>query len=178
MLLHNLNETISNAIFLGLVAGIPLYGMLRKVNVYDCFVDGAKDGFTIVIKIIPYLVAILVAIGMFRASGAMQLIASQIQPLLHWLGIPTEVLTLAIMRPFSGSGSNAILADIIHHYGPNSFAAKTAATMMGSTETTFYVLAVYFGSVAIKRTRQAIPAGLIADFTGVVAAIVVCHFFF
>jgi spore maturation protein B len=174
----SISTTIANGLFLGFVAGIPLIGFFRKVRVYETFIEGAKDGFDIAIKIIPYLVAMLVAIGMFRASGAMDCLANLFSPLLSWLHIPPEVFSLGVIRPFSGSASNGILAEIIHTYGPDSFAAQVASTIMGSTETTFYVLAVYFGAVGIKRTRHAIPAGLFADFVGVVASILVCRWLF
>lgn len=178
MTLASLSQTFSSILFLGMIAGIPLYGYLRKIKVYDVFVEGAKDGFHIAIKIVPYLLAILVAIGMLRASGALQLLTRPFTPLLHWLNLPPDILTLALMRPLSGSASNGILVEIIHNYGADSFAAKVAATMMGSTETTFYVIALYFGAVAIKRTRHAIPAGLIADAAGIIAAIIICRLIF
>ena len=159
-----------------LLAGIPLYGLIiKKVEVYECFVDGAKDGFTIAIRIIPYLVAILVAIGMFRASGTLDMILSLLTPLLNVLGFPPENLPLALMRPLSGSGSICLLSDLVNQHGADSLIAKIGATMFGSTETTFYVLAVYFGSVGIRRTRHALAAGLIADAVGVITAVFICR---
>lgn len=169
---------ISNGLFLSFVVGVPLYGVCRKVNVYESFIEGAKDGVQIAIKIIPYLVAMLVAIGMFRASGAIELLAHGLNPLLSKLGMPAEVLPLALVRPFSGSAANGIMADIIHTHGGNSFIANLAATIMGSTETTFYVIAVYFGAVNIQRTRHAIPAGLLADLAGILASLWICHYVF
>lgn len=166
---------ISNWIFLTIVVGIPLFGFFRKVKVYEAFVDGAKDGFQIVIKIIPYMVAMLVAIGMFRASGGFTLLSNFLSPVLTRIGMPAEVLPLALVRPFSGSAANGVLADIIHHNGGNAYVSHLAGTIMGSTETTFYVLAVYFGAVSIRRTRHAVPAGLVADIVGILAAIVVCR---
>lgn len=166
---------ISNWIFLTIVVGIPLFGFFRKVKVYEAFVDGAKDGFQIVIKIIPYMVAMLVAIGMFRASGGFTLLGNVLAPVLTRIGMPTEVLPLALVRPFSGGAANGVLADIIHHNGGNAYVSHLAGTIMGSTETTFYVLAVYFGAVSIRRTRHAVPAGLVADIVGILAAIVVCR---
>lgn len=174
----HIGNQISNGIFLLVVAGIPTYGMLRKVNVYETFVDGAKDGFDIAVKIIPYLVAMIVAIGMLRASGALSALSHLVAPYLRAVGMPPQVLPLALMRPFSGSGSNALLIEIIHHCGANSFAAKVAGTMMGSTETTFYVIVVYFGVVNIQRSRHAVVAGLFADFVGVVASVFFCHLLF
>jgi spore maturation protein B len=159
-----------------LLAGIPLYGLLvKKVKVYESFVEGAKAGFTIAVRIIPYLVAILVAIGMFRASGALDLLLRFLAPGLNLIGFPPENLPLAFMRPLSGSGSLGLLTDLVNQYGPDSLFAKIGATMFGSTETTFYVLAVYFGSVGIKRTRHALPAGLIADAVGVFSAVYICR---
>ncbi len=140
--------------------------------------EGAKEGFTIAVRIIPYLVAILVAIGMLRASGALEWILVGLKPLLSLIGFPPENLPLALMRPLSGSGSFGLLADLVNEYGTDSLQAKIGATMYGSTETTFYVLAVYFGAVGIRKTRHAVVAGLIADITGVLAAVYICRLFF
>ena len=159
--------------------GIPFYGLVfKKVKVYETFVEGAKDGFTIAVRIIPYLVAILVAIGMFRASGALDLLLNFLSPVLTLIGFPPENLPLALMRPLSGSGSLGLLTDLINVHGPDSLIAKIGATMFGSTETTFYVLAVYFGSVGIRKTRHALVAGLFADAVGVLSAVYICQFFF
>ena len=158
---------------------IPFYGLVfKKIKVYESFVDGAKDGFNIAVRIIPYLVAILVAIGMFRASGALELLLDGLSPLLIYFGFPPENLPLALMRPLSGSGSLGLLTDLIEQYGPESLIAKIGATMFGSTETTFYVLAVYFGSVGIKKSRHALAAGLFADFVGIISAVFFCQLFF
>ncbi len=161
-----------------LLAGIPCYGILRKVKVYEVFVEGAKDGFDIAMRIIPYLVAILVAIGMFRASGALDMFISAVSPVLDLIGFPSENLLLALMRPLSGGGSFGLLSDLVKEYGADSLFAKIGATMFGSTETTFYVLAVYFGSVGIKRVRHALIAGLIADTVGVLSSVYICRFLF
>jgi spore maturation protein B len=162
-----------------LLVGIPFYGLIiKKVKVYETFVVGAKDGFTIAIRIIPYLVAILVAIGMFRASGALDLLLNFLSPVLTFIGFPPENLPLALMRPLSGSGSLGLLTDLINQHGPDSLIAKIGATMFGSTETTFYVLAVYFGSAGIRKTRHALAAGLFADAVGVFSAVYICRFFF
>lgn len=169
---------ISNWILLAFVAGIPLYGCLKKVAVFDIFVVGARQGFSTSVKIIPYLIAMMVAIGMLRASGFFELMNHLLAPLLDKIGMPAQLLPLALIRPFSGSASTGMMAQIITDNGADSFISKTAATIMGSTETTFYVVAVYFGSVGIKRTRQAIPAGLLADFAGIVAAVMVCRYLF
>lgn len=161
-----------------LIVSIPMYGLFKKVPVYEEFVTGAKEGFEIGVRIIPYLVAILFAIGMFRASGAMDGLIAILKPVLSWIGFPPEVLPMAIMRPLTGSGSVGILADLIATHGEDSLIVKMAATMFGSTETTFYVLAVYFGAVGIKRTRYAVQAGLIADLAGIIASVVVCYWLF
>ena len=176
--MSNLANQCSNLIFLSFIVGIPFYGVLKKINVFDAFVTGAKQGFETSITLIPYLVAMLVAIGMLRASGFFELMQTLLAPVLSLIGMPTELLPLALIRPFSGSASTGIMAELIHQYGGNSLIAKTAATMMGSTETTFYVIAIYFGAVGIKRTRYAIPAGLLADFAGVVASVIICRYLF
>lgn len=175
MNLPALSSIISNSLFLTVVVGIPLFGVLRKVKVYDAFVEGAKEGFPVVVKIIPFMVAMLVAIGMFRAAGGFELLGRVLAPLLSKIGMPTEILPLALIRPFSGSAANGVLADIIHHNGGNAYVSHLAGTIMGSTETTFYVIAVYFGAVAIRRTRHAVPAGLVADIVAVIAALWICH---
>ncbi len=174
----SINELLSSLLFLGVVVGIPFYASFRRVKVYEAFVEGARDGAGVVLDILPYLIGMMVAIGMLRASGAIENLSHWAGPLLHHLGMPPSVLPLALMRPFSGSGTNAMLATIIQHQGANSFAAKMASVLVGSTETTFYVLAVYFGAVRIRRTRHAVAAGLIADIVGVVAAVWVAHWFF
>ena len=157
---------------------IPGYALTRRVKVYEEFVEGAKEGFTIAVRIIPYLVAILVAIGMFRASGAMDFLVTGMQPLLGLIGFPPENLPLAPMRPLSGSGSLALLSDLVTEYGVESIYTRIGATMYGSSETTFYVLAVYFGSVGIRRTRHAVVAGLLADLAGALSAVFFCKLLF
>ncbi len=174
----NTVNMMSNLLFLLFVVGIPLYGAIKKINVFDAFIDGAKDGFSTSVSLIPYLVAMLVAIGMLRASGFFELLASWLGSTLAFIGMPSELLPLALMRPFSGSASNGLMADVMHQFGGNSLIAKTAGTMMGSTETTFYVIAVYFGAVNIRHTRHAIPAGLLADLAGVMASIWICRVVF
>lgn len=172
-------NVISNWMLLLFVVGIPLYAaVIKKVNVFDAFIVGAKQGFDTVLNVLPYLIAMIVAIGMLRASGFFSLIGQLLAPLMELIGMPPEVLPLALIRPFSGSASTGIMAELIHQYGGNSLIAKTAATMMGSTETTFYVIAVYFGSIGIRRTRHAIPAGLLADLTGVVVSVLICRYLF
>jgi spore maturation protein SpmA len=156
----------------------PLYATLRRLKVYEEFVEGAKEGFAVAIRIIPYLVTILVAVGMFRGAHGIELVAKALKPLLDFLEFPPELLSLAVMRPLSGSGSIALVSDVVKTYGPNSIYSMMAGTILGSTETTFYVIAVYFGSVGIRRTRHAVPAGLLADGAGVIASIVVCRMVF
>ncbi len=161
-----------------LLSAIPLFAMLRRVKVYEEFVDGAKEGFDVAIRIIPYLVAMLVAVGMFRAAGGIDMLSRALSPVLNQLGFPTDLLPMVLVRPLSGSGSLGFFTELVKQFGPDSLIARTAGTIYGSTETTFYVLAVYFGSVAIKRTRHALLAGLTADFVSVVVAVTVCKMVF
>lgn len=161
-----------------LLIGFPLYGLIKGVRVYEVFVEGAKEGFSVAVTIIPYLVAILFAIGMFRASGAMDFLIAALDPVFGLIGIPSEVLPMGIIRPLTGSGSAAIVLDMINQYGEDALVVKMAATMFGSTETTFYVIAVYFGAVNIRNTRHAVPAGLIADFVGMLVSVYVVKLLF
>lgn len=161
-----------------IIVGITAYGLAKRVKIYEEFVVGARDGFDIAVRIIPYLVAILFAIGMFRASGAMDWMILGLKPLLGVFGFPAEVLPMAIIRPLTGSGSVGVLADMIATYGEDSIFVKMAGTMFGSTETTFYVIAVYFGAVGVRKTKYAVQAGLAADLTGVVVAVAVCYLLF
>ena len=169
---------LSSGLFILFIVGIPFYGAIKKLDTFDVFVDGAKQGFEISVNLIPYLIAMLVAIGMLRASGFFQLLNYCLAPLLKAIGMPVELLPLALIRPFSGSAATGVMAELMKTFGGDSLIAKTAATMMGSTETTFYVIAVYFGSVSIRRTRHAIPAGLLADLAGVVSSVIVCRYLF
>jgi spore maturation protein B len=161
-----------------LLVGIPLVGLLRGVKVYDVFIEGAKEGFDVAVKIIPFLVGILVAIGMFRGSGAMDLLMAALRPLVASTGFPAELVPLAILRSLTGSGSLAFTTDLIKTSGPDSVIGRMAATLYGSSETTFYVLAVYFGAVGVRRTRHAVPAALIGDLAAAVAAVVICAWMF
>jgi spore maturation protein B len=161
-----------------LLVVIPLVGLIRKVKVYDVFIEGAKEGFEVGVKIIPFLVGILVAIGMFRGSGAMELLTSALGPIARATGFPAELVPLAILRSLTGSGSLAFTTDLVKTHGADSLIARTAATMYGSTETTFYVLAVYFGAVGVRRTRHAVPAALIGDVVAAIAAVAVCAWMF
>lgn len=151
---------------------------IAKVKVYEVFCEGAKEEFSTAIKIIPFLVAMLVAIGVFRSSGAIDLIVKGINPTLQLIGMPGELLPMAIMRPLSGGGSTGILNDLFINFGPDSMIGRMGSVMMGSTETTFYVLAVYFGAISIRKTRHAIVAGLLADVAGLLSAVWVCNIIF
>jgi spore maturation protein B len=154
------------------------WGLVKKVKVYEVFVEGAKDGFNVAIRIIPYLVAMLAAIGIFRASGAMEILTSLFAPATALIGMPPETLPMALMRPLSGSGSIGIMTELMKVHGPDSLIGIMASTMYGSSETTFYVLAVYFGSVNIRNTRHAVPTGIIADIAGMLAAVWIVNLLF
>jgi len=176
--IRQLIDVVSVFVLPTIIVGFPLYGLLKRVPVYEEFVEGAKEGFQVAVRIIPYLVAILFAIGMFRASGAMDFLIEGARPFLTLIGIPPEVIPMGLVRPLTGSGSAAILVDMIGQYGEDSLVVKIAATMFGSTETTFYVIAVYFGSVNVKKTRHAIPAGLTADIAAMLLAVYVVRLLF
>lgn len=175
---RNVVDLLSVFVIPMIIIGFPLYGLWKRVPVYEEFVTGAKEGFQVAVNIIPYLVAILFAVAMFRASGAMDFFVEALRPLLSPLGIPPEVLPMAITRPLTGSGSVGIMLDLINRYGADSLIVKTAATMFGSTETTFYVVAVYFGAVNVKKTRHAVPAGLSADIAAMILAVYVVKWLF
>ena len=178
-------ELLKNLINIISVVAIPLvlvlflgWGIIRKVKVYEVFVEGAKDGFNVAVRIIPYLVAMLAAIGIFRASGAMELLTMILAPVTTLIGMPPETLPMALMRPLSGSGSLGIMTELMKVHGPDSLIGILASTMYGSSETTFYVLAVYFGTVSVKNTRHAVPTGLIADAAGMLAAVWIVNILF
>ncbi len=158
-----------------LLSFFPLYAAARGVKVYDEFVEGAKEAFNVILRIIPFLVTMLVAISMFKGAGGIDLLKSALSPILEPLHFPPDLVPLALMRPLSGSGTLALLTDVIHRLGPDNMVSLMAATIYGSTETTFYVAAVYFGSVGVKQTRHAIIAGLLADLTGVIASVIICR---
>ncbi|MBA4311514.1 MAG: spore maturation protein [Chlorobiaceae bacterium] len=174
----NIVSTISVVAIPGLILFIVVYGVIKKVKIYEAFVEGAKEGFNVGVRIIPYLVAMLVAIGIFRAGGAMELLAKLISPLTNFINMPAEALPMAIMRPLSGSGALGVMAETIKANGPDSLIGRMVAVMMGSGETTFYVLAVYFGSVSITKTRQAVPAGIIADIVGILMSVWIVNLIF
>lgn len=171
----------SNIILFGIIISFIGMAAWKKIHVYDAFIDGAKDGFSTAVKIIPYLIAILVAIGVFRASGAMEIVMDAMAKMVSGLGFNADwvdALPTALMKPLSGSGARGMMIDTMKTFGADSFAGRLACTFQGAADTTFYIIAVYFGSVGIKNTRYAIPCGLIADLAGVIAAIVVAYLFF
>ncbi len=168
-------EVLSFWVIPVLIAGLVLFGWARGVRVYESFVEGAKEGFQVALRIIPYLVAILVAVAMFRASGCLGLFVAAVSPLTTPLGLPAEAVPMAILRPLSGSGAFGVMSEILSTHGPDSYLGYLVSTMQGSTDTTFYILAVYFGAVGIKKTRHAVPAGLLADAAGITAAVFICH---
>ena len=175
------STTIANVFLFIIIIGFIVAGIRKKVNVYDAFVEGAKEGFGTAVRIIPYLVAILVAIGVFRASGAMDYLIGGVENLVKLCGINSDFvggLPTAIMKPLSGSGARGLMVDAMTTYGADSFVGRLACIFQGSTDTTFYILAVYFGSVGIAKTRHAVPCGLIADFAGIISAIFICYLFF
>jgi spore maturation protein SpmB len=171
-------KAISPWIMPGLMAGFLLFGLCRRVRVYEVFVDGAREGFQVAVRIIPYLVAILVAVGMFRASGAMDIVVSWLGPWTGRAGLPAEALPMALLRPLSGSGAFAILASVIKDpaIGPDSYVGYLVSTLQGSTETTFYVLAVYYGAVQVQRVRYTLAAGLLADAAGIAGSVAACAY--
>jgi spore maturation protein B len=155
-----------------------LYAFFKRVKVYDTFIDGAKEGFNVALRIIPYLVGMLVAIGIFRASGALDFLTMLLEPVTRLIGLPAEALPMVLMRPLSGSGSLGIMTEVMKIHGPDSFIGVLVSTLYGSSETTFYVLAVYFGAANIKATRHAVPAGLMADIAGALAALFIVRLLF
>ena len=158
--------------------GFLLFGYAHGVKIYESLVQGAKEGFEVAVRIIPYLVAIMVAVAMFDASGAMRMLQTTLGPYTAWLGMPAEVLPMAILRPLSGSGAMGYMNSMFLQYGPDSFTGQLVSVLQGCTETTFYVLSVYFGAVQVTRFRYALAAGLLADLAGVVAAVALCHWLF
>jgi spore maturation protein SpmA/spore maturation protein SpmB len=173
-----IKDFFSNWAVPALMGGLLLFGLSRKVRVYESLVDGAKEGFRVAVRIIPYLVAIIVAVAMFKASGAMSLLQASIGKVTSALGMPTEALPMAVIRPLSGSGAFAYMGSIFTEYGPDSFIGQLVSVMQGSTETTLYVLAVYFGAVGVSRVRHALLAGLTADLAGIIAAVGFSNLFF
>ena len=179
--MNKVSTTVANILLMTIIVGFIMAGVRKRVNVYDAFIEGAKDGFQTAVRIIPYLVAILVGIGVFRASGAMDLLIQGVRWLVAGVGIDSqwvEALPTALMKPLSGSGARGMMVDAMTTYGADSFVGRLSCVFQGSTDTTFYILAVYFGNVGIKYTRHAVTCGLLADFAGILAAIAICYLFF
>ena len=175
------STSVANILLMLIIVGFILAGVRKHVNVYDAFIEGAKDGFTTAVRIIPYLVAILVGIGVFRASGAMDMLISGIGSLVEASGLDSQwvgALPTALMKPLSGSGARGMMVDAMQTFGADSFVGRLSCVFQGSTDTTFYILAVYFGSVGVRHTRHAVACGLLADLAGVIAAIAICYMFF
>ncbi len=181
MMVDKVSVSVTSILLMLIIVGFIVAGMSKKINVYDAFIDGAKDGFTTAVRIIPYLVAFLVAIGVFRASGAMDWLLHAVGWLVGAIGFDTafvDALPTALMKPLSGSGARGMMMDAMTNYGPDSFVGRLSCLFQGSTDTTFYILAVYFGSVSIKYTRHAVTCGLLADLAGIIAAIALAYIFF
>lgn len=180
-MIATVSGVVSNVMLFSIIISFIVMAFIRRINVYEAFIDGAKEGFSVAVKIIPYLIAILVAIGVFRASGAMDVLMSGIERMVEGMGFNSDfvaALPTALMKPLSGSGARGLMIDTMNTYGADSFAGRLASTFQGATDTTFYIIAVYFGAVGIKNTRYAVPCGLIADFAGIIAAIVIAYLFF
>uniref|UniRef100_A0AB33ITC6 Nucleoside recognition domain-containing protein n=1 Tax=Prevotella sp. GTC17253 TaxID=3236793 RepID=A0AB33ITC6_9BACT len=180
-MMNTVSTSVTAILLMSIIVGFMLAGMRKKINVYDAFVEGAKEGFTTAVRIIPYLVAFLVAIGVFRSSGAMDAVVGSVKWGVDLVGLNSnwvDALPTALMKPLSGSGSRGMMLDAMTHFGADSFVGRLSCLFQGSTDTTFYILAVYFGSVGIRYTRHAVTCGLLADLVGTVAAILICYMFF
>lgn len=181
VMMNRVSTSVANILLMTIIVGFILAGMLKRVNVYDAFVEGAKDGFQTAVRIIPYLVAILVAIGVFRASGAMDMVIGGVGAAVEACGLDSDfvaALPTALMKPLSGSGARGMMVDAMATYGADSFVGRLSCIFQGSTDTTFYILAVYFGSVGVRHTRHAVTCGLMADLAGMLAAIAIGYMFF
>ena len=179
--MNRVSTTIANILLMTIITGFIMAGVRKKVNVYDAFIEGAKDGFTTAVRIIPYLVAILVGIGVFRASGAMDMLIGGLRWCVELTGVNAQwvdAMPTALMKPLSGSGARGMMVDAMTTYGADSFVGRLSSIFQGSTDTTFYILAVYFGSVGVSKTRHAVTCGLLADLAGIIAAIAICYLFF
>lgn len=177
-MLFNILNVISTWAIPFLLLAVPLYGFIKKIPVYETFVEGAAEGFSTAVKIIPFLVGMMVAISVFRASGAMDYLTYILNPITTKIGAPAEVLPLAMMRPLSGSGVLGMATELMRIYGPDSFIGRLASVMQGTTDTTFFVLTIYFGSVGIRKYKYSIVTGLTADITGFLAALYICNLLF
>ena len=181
VLMNKVSTSTANILLMTIIIAFILAGLRKKVNVYDAFIEGAKDGFTTAVRIIPYLIAILVGIGVFRASGAMDMLIDGIRWSVDLMGMNSDfvgALPTALMKPLSGSGARGMMVDAMTTYGADSFIGRLSCIFQGSTDTTFYILAVYFGSVGIVKTRHAVACGLLADLAGIIAAIFIAYLFF
>jgi spore maturation protein SpmB len=179
--MNRVSTSVANILLMTIIIGFIAAGLRKKVNVYDSFIEGAKDGFTTAVRIIPYLVAILVGIGVFRASGAMDMLIDGVKWGVEATGLDSQwvgALPTALMKPLSGSGARGMMVDAMTTFGADSFVGRLSCVFQGSTDTTFYILAVYFGSVGIRYTRHAVACGLLADLAGIIAAIAICYMFF
>ena len=179
--MNRVSTTVANILLMTIICGFIVAGMRKRVNVYDAFIEGAKDGFQTAVRIIPYLVAILVGIGVFRASGAMDMLIGALDRGVALLGVDTQwvdAMPTALMKPLSGSGARGMMVDAMTTYGADSFVGRLSCIFQGSTDTTFYILAVYFGSVGVAKTRHAVACGLLADLAGIIAGIAICYLFF
>lgn len=179
--MNRVSTTVANILLMTIITGFILAGVRKRINVYDAFIEGAKDGFSTAVRIIPYLVAILVGIGVFRASGAMALLIHAMRSAVEVAHLDAQwvdAMPTALMKPLSGSGARGMMVDAMTTYGADSFVGRLSSVFQGSTDTTFYILAVYFGSVGVTKTRHAVACGLLADLAGIVAAIVICYLFF
>jgi spore maturation protein SpmA len=177
---QTISNLVANMLLFGIISAFIMLGMFRRINVYESFIEGAKEGFGVAIRIIPYLVAILVAIGVFRASGALDMLVNAVGRGVAALGLPTDfipALPTAIMKPLSGSGARGMMVDAMATYGADSFVGRLASTFQGATDTTFYIIALYFGSVGVRKTRHAVTCGLIADAAGLIAAVFIAYIF-
>ena len=169
---------ISSHIILAIVVAIPSVAWFKNISLFESFLEGASNALEVTVKLIPYLIGMIVAVGMLRDSGAIGALSDLLAPFLGAIGIPKELIPLGMMRPFSGAASNAIMFDLIQEHGADNIIGLTAATIMGSTETTFYLAAVYFGAVGVKHTRHAVPASLIGELCGFIASVFICRYFF
>ena len=179
--MNKVSLSVANILLMVIIITFILSGIRKRINCYDAFIEGAKEGFTTAVRIIPFLIAILVAIGVFRASGAMEALMDGIRWLFSSIGFDAsfvDALPTALMKPLSGSGARGMMVDTMTTFGPDSFAGRLSCIFQGSTDTTFYILAVYFGSIGVRYTRHAVACGLLADLAGVIAAIAICYMFF
>lgn len=175
MTISTISEQVGNSLILLFLVGIPIYGFLKKVPVYNTFVEGAKEGFPVFLRIFPYMLAMLVAIGMLRASGAFDLLGHALSPFLNKLGIPIEIIPIMLVRPFSAGAAMGVLADLLHTQGGNAFVSHLGAIVANSADTTFYIAVIYFGAAAIRNTRHAIPVSILVDMVAMFSAIFFAH---